>query len=667
MKLIIVESPNKCNKIRQLAGPGYKVMASFGHVRDLPVSGGDLHVAFRDGHIIPNYTEVKREGFKSPVPDLQAAARQCDEVLLASDPDREGEAIAWHLTQVIGPHRYQRVRFHSITEDAVRQALASPTPIDDHLVNAQQARRVLDRVVGWLGSSVVRQGMGKEARSAGRVQSAALRIVVDRERDIHHFVPTDFFTLRAHLEAPGQQPSFWAAVTSFRGTKIEKGFRVKGDADAAAAACLNATWSVTSSDRREEQRRPPPPYMTSSLLQAASVAFQWRPEQTMKIAQTLFEDGHITYMRTDSVALAPEAIAAARAYIGQHFAPAYLPEKAHIYGTKQAHAQEAHEAIRPTHPETGPDAAGGEESGHLYRLIWQRFMACQMANANDAITTIHVAAGSSPTTPIATLVAKGKTSLFDGWRVLTATAAEDDTKQAKRKRGQVPDTDDEESAEEEDVRLPSLKAGQLLRLQELAIKKSTTQPPSRYTQASLIKKLEHDGIGRPSTFASILRTLLDRRYVREERRKLVATDVGMQLVDFLMRHFQGNFIDLTYTATMERTLDDIAAGKEAWEVRMTEAVFQFAALTKAAGLPGDPLTESGSPGAPQELPQLPPNPRLRPCEGCGADIGFVTVNGRWVAVNVDSSDHRSTCTGNSKTRSKRSGSGGTTRGRRRAS
>jgi DNA topoisomerase-1 len=643
MKLIIVESPNKCAKIRGFAGSGFKVAASFGHVRDLPASGGGLQVDFRDGRIIPHYCEVKRDGFKSPIPELKALAKTCDEILLASDPDREGEAIAWHLTQVLGPHRYRRVRFHAITQQAVTAAIAAPTPLDNHLVDAQQARRVLDRVVGWIGSSVCRTGMGGSARSAGRVQSAALRIVVEREQEIRAFVPTDFFTLRAHVEAPGIPPSFWAVATSYQGKKLEKGFAAKGDADQAARAIASVAWSVTGCDRNEVHRRPHPPFMTSSLLQAASVAFGWRPEQTMKVAQGLFEGGHITYMRTDSVALEPEAVAMARDYIASHFEPGYLPAKPQVYGTKNATAQEAHEAIRPTHPESGPDAIGADEGGQLYRLIWQRFIACQMADARDAVTVITLAAGPVAN-PTATFAAKGKVQLFDGWRSIMAVAAEDESKQAKRKRGQKPEADDEDSDDTEEAVLPDLRVGQQMRLKELVTRKSTTQPPPRYTQASLIKKLEKDGIGRPSTFATIMRTLLDRDYVREEKRKLVATDLGVDLVAFLMRFFQGNFIDLTYTATMERTLDEIAEGKRPWEPVITEAVMAFVEIARKAGLQGDPFAPGGA-DAGVELPKLPDGARLVPCRTCGQEIGFVEVQGRWVPVNPDSTSHRQVCSG----------------------
>ena len=593
MKLLIVESPNKTRKIREFLGPEYRVAASFGHVRDLPMSG-DLAVTFSNGRVLPRYEPLERS--RDAIAELKRQAVQADEILLATDPDREGEAIAWHLSQLLGERPYRRVVFHAITRAEVVKAVANPRLLDSHLVDAQQARRVLDRVVGWLVSPTLRC-LGKEAKSAGRVQSVALRLVADRERDIGKFNAVDYFLLVATVEKPGTPPPFAARLVTWKGEPLAQRLTDQAIAEKTVAWCRKQPWQVSACDRREQQRHPPAPFTTATVQQAASVRLGLNPDQTMKLLQTLFEGGHITYHRTDSVALSPEAISAARTLIGSRFKPAYLPLQPVIHATKSANAQEAHEAIRPTHPESGPDAVGDTPEGKLYQLIWNRFIASQMASGRDQLTTIDIACAPAtwlvegrPAQPMGIFQAKGKVVLFDGWRKLTGGDETDESgKDGKKGRGKKARKDDDDEFAGE---LPLLIPGDLVDLKELEASQRVTKPPPRYTQASLIKKLEKEGIGRPSTYAAIMRTILERGYVGEKQRKLFATPLGMAVTDFLVRHYAGNFIDLAFTARLENDLDRIAKGEALWQQVVTEASHAVLALAQKAGLRGNPLTES---------------------------------------------------------------------------
>jgi DNA topoisomerase-1 len=577
MKLLIVESPNKIAKLKPLVGNGFRLAASFGHIRDLPAKG-DLAIAFTDGRVAPHYEPLEKAG--RAIAELTSAAKHCDEVWLATDPDREGEAIAWHITQILGEHRYRRVAFQAITKPAVSAALAAPRDLDRHLVDAQQARRVLDRVVGWLVSPTLRV-LGRDAKSAGRVQSVALRLVAEREREIQRFNAVDHYVLAARLERTGTPPPFLARLVAWKGEPLGTRLIDPEIATRSVDWCRKQPWRVHACERREVERRPPPPFTTATVQQAASVQLGLRPDATMKLLQALFEDGRITYHRTDSTTLAPEAIAEARTIIGERFAARYLPDKPVIHATKAANAQEAHEAIRPTHPETGPDAVPGE-SGDLYRLVWQRFIACQMANGRDQQTTIDVAV--APTAwnggPMGIFQAKGVVVLFDGWRKLTADATEERKKRRKK--------DDSEDDEDSAVELPLLEPGHDLTLLDLEAVKRTTRPPPRFTQASLIKRLEKEGIGRPSTYAAILNTLLARIYIEDKARKLYATELGLTVTDFLVARYAGNFIELDFTARMEGALDRIAAGELAWEPTVLAAAREIARLAKRAGLWSEP-------------------------------------------------------------------------------
>ena len=566
MKLVIVESPNKVRKIKDFLGSGYRVAASFGHVRDLPAAGG-LAVEFKDGKITPTYVMIDRSS--RHVSELTALAKDADEIILATDPDREGEAIAWHVSRLLGERKYSRVVFHAVTKTDVQKAMAKPRPLDQHLVDAQQARRVLDRVVGWVVSPTLRK-VGKEARSAGRVQSVALRLVAEREKEIQKHSVVDYFILSARLEKQGSPPPFAAKLVTWKEHPLGQRLRDPALAEKTVATLKTQDWTVVSCDRRDGARNAPPPFTTATVQQAASVKLGLNPEATMKLLQSLFEDGKITYHRTDSTALAPESLAEARAVIAKQFPPEYLPKAPVIHATKSANAQEAHEAIRPTHPETGADALGAGDAGKLYRLIWQRFIACQMAPGRDQITTIDVSC------PPGIFQAKGKVTLFDGWRKLTG---EDATEEA-RKKSDEDDGDDE---------LPMLNPGDTLKLLNLEALKRATKPPPRFTQASLIKVLEREGIGRPSTYAAIMRVILERGYVKEEKRKLHATTLGLAVTDFLVRNYAGNFIDTDYTRRLEDDLDRIARGDADWEKVVTEASFAVIALARRAGLWYDPL------------------------------------------------------------------------------
>ena len=587
MKLVIVESPNKVRKIREFLGPGYRVSACFGHVRDLPVSG-DLAVKFEGGKITPAYQMLERSA--RHIAELAQLAKQSEEVLLATDPDREGEAIAWHVSQLLGERSYSRVVFNAVTKAEVQKAMAKPRALDRRLIDAQQARRVLDRVVGWLVSPTLRR-LGKEARSAGRVQSVALRLVAEREKEIKKHSVVDYYVLEARLEKEGAPPTFSAKLVAWKSQPLAQRLTAASVAEKTVEWCKRQSWRVHSCERRESVRNAPPPFTTATVQQAASVRLGLNPDQTMKLLQGLFEDGRITYHRTDSTALAPEAVEAARQVIRRDFPGPYMPREPIVHATKAANAQEAHEAIRPTHPESGPDALGEGESGRLYRLIWQRFIACQMAAGRDQITTLQVACapGAWKTAegvlePMGVFEAKGKVTLFDGWRRL---AGEDATEEAKRKPGRKESAEAEE--EEDQSELPMLEPGEPLKLLELAALKRATKPPPRFTQASLIKKLEAEGIGRPSTYAAIMRVILDRGYVKDEKRKLHATPLGLSVTDFLVRHFTGNFIDLGYTARLEGDLDRIARGEADWEKVVTEASFAVLALARRAGLRYNPL------------------------------------------------------------------------------
>ena len=529
--------------------------ATFGHFRDLPKD--ELGVDVDDGSFRPHYRVTSTKTLKF----LREAISRAETVILATDPDREGEAIAWHVTQALRKElrgkRVLRAVFHEITPQAVRAGLASPRAIDQDLVDAQQARRVLDRLVGYkvspmLWKNIKRPRTGKKPRglSAGRVQSVALRLVVERDREIEAFVPEEYWTLDVELAA--SRGKFLARLALIEGKAPEM---LKQPALQAILEDLaEAVWRAGKVEQKQERRYPYPPFTTSSLQQAASARLRWNPKKTMKVAQELFEGvdiggqhmGLITYMRTDSVHVAPEAQLAAREVIARYW-PQALPDTPPAYKTKVANAQEAHEAIRPTGPERTPKALRETltpDQANLYELIWRRFIASQMKPALYSVTIVDVpVAGKSGKAYL--FRATGRTLLEPGF--LAAYAVDDDDK-------------------EQESKLPVVQAGEPLRFVRFLPEKHMTQPPKRYTQASLIRELEKRGLGRPSTYAGIVSTLLEREYVEVQRgrgRTLCSTEIGRLVLDYLLQGFSDLF-DYGFTAKMEEQLDEIAGGQVKW-------------------------------------------------------------------------------------------------------
>jgi DNA topoisomerase-1 len=544
--LVIVESPAKAKTIERYLGPGYTVLASYGHVRDLPENPGKNQLGVDvDNDFQPVYEVVADR--KKQLAAIQKAAAKADMVYLATDLDREGEAIAWHVAEAVhlAPERTRRVTFSEITESAIKRAFEHPREIDQNLVDAQQARRVVDRLVGYTLSPLlwrkVRAGL-----SAGRVQSVAVRIVVDREREIRAFTAREYWTLKAVLVAPNGE-TFEADLVRIEGKKPEIG---DGEtAERHATAIRSSRPVVTDVSVKKSNRNPAPPFTTSSLQQEASRKLGFSPKRTMSAAQRLYEGvetddgqvGLITYMRTDSVALSSQAMAEATEVIGERFGPQYATPKGRVFKTKTRNAQEAHEAIRPTSFHRDPDTLAkrlGSDEARLYRLIWQRALASQMATKEMETTSVDLAVDGYE------LRANATRTTFDGFsRVYT--------------EGQ----DDQE--EEAECRLPALTKGDTAGVESVEPIQHFTEPPPRYTEASLIKALEEHGIGRPSTYAATISTILDRGYVKVQERRLYPEPVGEVVTDLLVGHF-GEFVDLEFTARMEDELDDVADGKRAW-------------------------------------------------------------------------------------------------------
>ena len=568
--LVIVESPAKAKTLSGILGPGYRVVASLGHVRDLPAKdlGVDLDAGFS-----PHY--VTAPGKLKTIQRLRQAAQGAATIYLATDPDREGEAIAWHVLQVLKLPKgtpVHRVAFHAITPAAVQAAMDQPGPLDKGLVEAQQTRRILDRLVGYKVSPLLwrrvkggRAGPRKKGSglSAGRVQTVALRLVVDREREIEAFVPEEYWTLEARL---AQQMEGAAPFTAelWRIGKDKPDLKTQTDVqrivdDLAPGGDLKATlWWVESSETLRKNRRPDPPFTTSTMQQAAARSLHFPPGLTMKLAQQLYEGvplgeagtvGLITYMRTDSTAVAPEAQAAAREAIERFWGASYLPTSPPVYHTKVKSAQEAHEAIRPTDPQRTPKAVRpflDDKQAALYEMIWRRFIASQMADALYDVTTalIPTARGDRSNRLLYLFRATGRLLVFGGFLKVY-------------EEGRDPGEDLEADG---GGPLPPLHPGEPLDLLELIPKQHWTQPPPRYTEASLIKELEKRGIGRPSTFAGMVDLIQDRGYVAKEQRFLKPMPLGFAVCDLLVSFFPDLF-DYNFTAQMEDTLDEIAGGR----------------------------------------------------------------------------------------------------------
>jgi DNA topoisomerase-1 len=537
VKLLIVESPSKAKTIEKYLEGAYTVRASVGHIRDLPKSNKDaIDVA---GGFIPHY-EIS-PGKEKVVSELKSLAKKADEVLLATDPDREGEAIAWHIKEAIGLKDPKRVRFYEITKDAIKEAITHPTKIDDNLRIAQEARRVLDRLVGYDLSGLIWKKV-RYGLSAGRVQSPALRIIMEREREIRAFKPEQFWRIEADTETNDKIKITFECDKEPRDIKeVEKILDVS----------KKEKWSVKSVTETEAKRSPKAPFTTSTLQQTASTRLGYAPSNTMRIAQKLYESGLITYMRTDSTNLSVTALDQIATLVNKKYGADYA--KRNVYVTKSKNAQEAHEAIRPT--DVNKEAAGmNDEQAVLYNLIWQRTVASQMTDAKILRTKITAIVNEE----IPTFSINGSRMLFDGWLKADPEA-----------RG-------------EDVELPKVKANDPLTLLDIRTQEKFTEPPGRYTEAGLIKELEKRGIGRPSTYASIMKTLEERKYVEKQNKTLFPTDTGEVVSDFLETNF-ANYISDTFTAEMEDELDEIAEGKREYIKTLKDFYGPFSKDVKAKG------------------------------------------------------------------------------------
>lgn len=554
MDVVVVESPAKAKTINKYLGRNYKVLASFGHVRDLPAKDGSV----RPEEDFAMSWEVDGPSAKR-LSEIARAVKEADGLILATDPDREGEAISWHVLEVLRQKRaikdktIRRVVFNAITKQSVLDAMQHPRDIDAPLVDAYLARRALDYLVGFTLSPVLWRKL-PGARSAGRVQSVALRLVCDREGEIERFVREEYWQIAATLSTP-RTDFFEARLTAFDGRKLQKlDIGSKERADEIKAMLDGAAFKALSVEAKPTRRNPAPPFTTSTLQQAASSRLGFSATRTMQVAQRLYEGidiggeaaGLITYMRTDGVQMAPEAIAAARDAIGKEFGPKYLPEKPRFYSTKAKNAQEAHEAIRPTDFSRTPDQVRkylDADQARLYEMIWKRAIASQMQPAEIERTTVEIEAGNAGRT--AALRAVGSVIRFDGF-----IAAYTDQR-------------DEDAEDEENKRLPEIRAGEDLKREKIVATQHSTEPPPRYSEASLIKKLEELGIGRPSTYAATLKTLEDRDYVTIDKRKLVPQAKGRLVTAFLESFFE-RYVEYDFTAALEEKLDEISDGKLAW-------------------------------------------------------------------------------------------------------
>ena len=538
MKLLIVESPSKAKTIEKYLEGAYTVRASVGHIRDLPKSNKDAIDI--PGGFIPHY-EIS-PGKEKVVSEIKKLAQKADEVLLATDPDREGEAIAWHVKEAVGLKNPKRVRFYEITKDAIKEALKNPTEIDDNLRKAQEARRVLDRLVGYDLSGLIWKKV-RYGLSAGRVQSPALRIIMERERETRAFKPEQYWVLEADTETKDKIKILLGCDKEPRDIKeVEKIIEI-GNKD---------VWAVKSVTETEAKRSAKAPFTTSTLQQTASTRLGFAPSRTMGIAQKLYEAGLITYMRTDSTNLSATALDSIGVMVTNEYGEKYA--KRTVYATKSKNAQEAHEAIRPT--DANKKSAGlTDEQIELYDLIWKRTISSQMSDAKILRTKITavVGAGEIPTFSI-----NGSRMLFDGWLKADPGA-----------RG-------------EDVELPVVQKGDVLKLIELRSTEKFTEPPGRYSEAGLIKELEKRGIGRPSTYASIMKTLEERKYVEKMNKALFPTDTGEVVSDFVEKNF-AQYISDTFTADMEDELDDIANGKRDYVKTLKDFYGPFSNDVKAKG------------------------------------------------------------------------------------
>ncbi|EEU7998889.1 type I DNA topoisomerase [Campylobacter coli] len=545
--LIIVESPAKAKTIGNFLGKEYEVIASKGHIRDLPKSSFGIKI--ENDEFIPEYRITSDHSVL--VKELKEKAKGAKEIYLATDEDREGEAIAYHIAKAIGKDEnvLPRIVFHEITKNAIENALKNPRKLDMNSVNAQQTRRLLDRIVGYKLSPLLGQKI-QRGLSAGRVQSAALKIIVDREKEIRAFVPLEYFSIDMIF-----QKDLNAELVEFDKAKIEKlTITNKDRAKLILEACKNEVYSISDIESKERKIAPPPPFMTSTLQQSASNRLGFNPKKTMMIAQKLYEGvnthegvmGVITYMRTDSLNLAKEAVENARKFIQANFGKDYLPTKANVYTTKAKGAQEAHEAIRPTNLNFTPEIAAkflDKDELKLYTLIYNRFLACQMNPAISQTQNVFVKNDR------AVFKISGRKILFDGYYKVYGDM-------------------------DKDKILPNLKIGENLKVQNLEMNSHFTEPPSRYSEAGLVKKLESLGIGRPSTYAPTISILTSRDYVKIDKKQLIPSEVAFSVTEVLEKNFS-DIVDSKFTSNLENTLDEIAEDKANWQETLKEFYYPF--------------------------------------------------------------------------------------------
>ena len=549
MNLIIVESPAKAKTIKNFLGKEYEVIASKGHIRDLPKSRFGITVDEETKHLVPSYSVAKENA--PTVKEIKALAKKADTIYIATDEDREGEAIGWHIAHAIkkDPAELPRIVFHEITKTAINHALESARTIDMDMVNAQQARRMLDRVVGYklspLLSSKIQKGL-----SGGRVQSSTLKLVVDREREIKAFVPQEYWTIDTEFKT-----NIEATLILHKGEKLSKlSIENESQAKAIEASVKADSFTISKIETKERKSATPPPFMTSTLQQAASSKLGFTPKRTMMIAQTLYEgvktpdgtSGVITYMRTDSLNLASEAVGAVRGIIENRYGKKYLPKEPKVYTKKAKGAQEAHEAIRPTMLQFTPEVAQTylkADEIKLYRLIYERFMACQMEDAKFEQQSIIFTGEENE------YRASGRKLIFDGFYAVTGT-------------------------EDKDKLLPTLKEGEKAEIQSIKPEQHFTEPPSRYSEASLIKKLEAEGVGRPSTYAPTIATLSNRTYVTIEKKQIIPTEMAFTVTEILEKNF-ANIVDISFTANMEERLDEVSEGDVDWQKLLYDFYYPF--------------------------------------------------------------------------------------------
>jgi DNA topoisomerase-1 len=603
MAVVVVESPAKAKTINQYLGPGYTVLASYGHVRDLPPKDGSVD----PDHDFAMTWEVAADSAKH-VRAIAEALKQDDKLILATDPDREGEAISWHLLEALTGRRavkkdtqVERVVFNAITKSAVTRAMEHPRKIDMELVDAYLARRALDYLVGFKLSPVLWRKL-PGARSAGRVQSVALRLIVDREMEIEAFRAREYWSVKALLATP-RGDGFEARLVGLDGKRLDKFDLADGAAATAAVRAIEARdLGVSAVESKPATRNPAAPFMTSTLQQEASRKFGFGARQTMNAAQRLYEAGHITYMRTDGIDMAPEAVMAARDAIRARYGAAYVPASPRMYKNKAKNAQEAHECIRPTDMGKHPEGLRLEtDQWKLYDLIWKRSLASQMEAARFERTTVDVGSADKAVA----LRATGQVVTFDGFLKVYTEGRDDE--------------DIDLGEDGEGGRLPTVVSGEPASKRSVTPEQHFTQPPPRYTEATLVKRMEELGIGRPSTYASIVSTIQEREYVRKEKNRLHPEDKGRLVTAFLANYF-GRYVDYDFTADLEEDLDKVTTGEEDWKRLLARFWADFsAALGETEGLRiTEVLDKINEVLEPHLFPKTPEDPEPRRCKLCGA-------------------------------------------------